>query len=158
MCFHNPLNKSHICPENENTCFYTKYLTVLIISSKINDDVFRNMFICWLLRPSSLRPNVDNTYTKVRPNFDRCLLETSTTLTPNFDQTSTGVFSKLRPNFDQTSTPPVPKFGRSLFDMRMNHFVKLIKCRPSCDTKLRPNFDTWGVEVPTKLRHPRRSK
>ena len=86
-------------------------------------------------------------WSKLRPNFDTPIVETSTKLRPNFDtpsvevwskfarydiyckfnkmftklrhQTSTPQVSKLRPNFDQTSTPPVSKFGRSLLDISM---------------------------------------
>ena len=54
--------------------------------------------------------------------------------------------SKCRPNFYQTSTPPVSTFGRSLLDICMNHIVSVIRCRPHCDTKLRPNVDTHIVQ------------
>ena len=34
----------------------------------------------------------------------------------------------------------------------MTYIVNLIKCLPNCDTKLRPNFDTGGVDVWSNFR------
>ena len=71
----------------------------------------------------------------------------SSSIRPNLD---TGG-SKFGRHFDQTSTPPVSKFGRSLVSQFGRHFIKFTMYFIDISSKLRPNFDTGGVEVWSKF-------
>ena len=62
------------------------------------------------------------------------------------------VVSKFGRNFDQISTPQVwSKLGRSLVSQFGRHVIKCITYFIDIPSKLRPNFDTWGVEVWSKF-------
>ena len=67
---------------------------------------------------------------------------------------SVEVWSKFGRNFDQTSTLGVPKFGRSLVSKFGRHLIENLEftmCFIHISSKLRPNFDTGGVEVWSKF-------
>ena len=61
------------------------------------------------------------------------------------------VVSKFGRNFDQTSTPHVSKSGRSLVSQFGRHMIKFTMYFIDIPSKLRPNFDTGGVEVWSKF-------
>ena len=85
--------------------------------------------VLWLLRSSSIRPNFDHTYTKLRPN------------------SSVEVWSKFRPKLrhltlatHKNNNKHAQSVVRSIFDFDQT------------STKLRPNFDPSSVEVWSKFR------
>ena len=89
----------------------------------------------------------------------RSLVAISTKLRPP----SVEVWSKFRPNFDTPSVEVWLKFGRSLVEVRSKfgrslvsqfgkHVIKFTMCFIDIPSKLRPNFDTGGVEVWSEFR------